>query len=169
MITAVDLIAWLRWADDGANEAERGRRLARVEKFVFPDGLDEAELASRRETADFVKRMGRPPSWLGFSDPREPPDGRGEKEPALASPLPSTPSAQPPPPPPAPPPLEWDGLISPKSAAYRRGMIHDGTLARGESLRRASRGSPFDAVRDFDEEERQERQKIAAERRRRGR
>ena len=37
----------------------------------------------------------------------------------------------------------WEGLVTSKSPAFRRGQLHDGTREKLDEMRRQSRGSPF--------------------------
>ena len=48
--------------------------------------------------------------------------------------------------------VKWEGYISPKSPAYRRASIHDGTAAEVARMRAQAQGSPFfDVPEDEDE------------------
>lgn len=147
-VSALDLLCWLRWAGEAKEEGEEKTRLDRINRFLYPPGISEEDRKSREETTDFVKKFGQPPSWAGFSDPCPPPD----EDPAggrIA--LPAVPELPVVPPPPVLKP--WGGLIPTDSPVYRRGGLHDGTLQETKKLREFATGSPFDALKMYDEEE----------------
>ena len=122
MITAHDLIGWLRWADAATSDAERDARAQRIQKYMFPTTLEDEERVRRQKVFEHVKKIGEPPSWDGWPAPTPVPDD------GMLPPL---------------PPLEWEGLIPEKSPAYRRASRRDGTGAEVDRMRRQARGTPF--------------------------
>lgn len=128
-MTAHDLISWLRWADEAETEKEKETRAERIQHHLFPDGIDENERKIRAAILEHVRKIGEPPSWEGWPAASPVPD-----QPLSAVPI-TVPSSV---------PLQWEGLISPSSPAYRRGSRHDGTQAEVERMRFESKGSPFD-------------------------
>jgi hypothetical protein len=127
-VTAHDLVAWFRWASAGETEEEKKARTARIQRHLFPEDIDDIERTRRERILDYVKKIGEPPSWDGWPEPRPVPD-------EIVGP-------------PPPPPIEWEGLISPSSKAYRRGSLHDGTAEEVQQMRERSKGSPFDVIPD---------------------
>lgn len=124
-VTAHDIIAWTRWAAE-AKGAEQVVRRDRLQRYLFPDGLEVGEKRRREALVEYVKKMGEPPNWDGWPAAAAVPDG------AVAPPVvPEMPA------------LEWPGLVSSESRAYRRGSLHDGTAEEMDRMREQARGSPF--------------------------
>lgn len=127
-MTAHDLIAWTRWAAEGTNADERSARTIRIRNHLFPAGISDELREERNKLVEYVKNIGEPPSWEGWPEPRSPSDE------VVVAPIEVPP----------PRPLNWEGLISPHSAAYRRGSLHDGTRQEVDRMRDEAKGSPFD-------------------------
>lgn len=136
-ISALDVVAWLRWAELGATDEEKEARRLAIKKYLFPPGLGFIELALREfaeSKAEQLLEEGTPPNNEEWPAPRSP----GDPETPVAS---TTPTEEPL------PELareRWQGFISPNSRAYRRGSLHDGTARENARMRENAKGSPFD-------------------------
>lgn len=135
-MTLVQLLGWLRWVDDAVDDRDRESRARRVRKHAFNPKLPAAELARREKMLQEIRDSADDATWsVVAAEP--PPDGE------------DAPKREPEPPTKAEPaPPRWEGLISPSSPVYRRGMLHDGTYDETNRMRDLARGSPFGA--DFD-------------------
>jgi hypothetical protein len=144
MITVEEVIALDKWICRATTEEGRQERLERVRRQLFPDHLSLEEIEIREK---IVAQAGEQQAHVvDGEDPMPTPISM-----SLTAPI-AIPTK----------PFTWDGLISPTSPAYRRAGRHDGTTEEIDRMRKASRGSPFDA----DPFEVEERQKKEAERER---
>lgn len=137
-VTEFNIIQWFRWADADASDIVKGMRSDRVQRFIFPDGLDDEEQAKRERIVERARARagdGDGDQFSGWPEPYEPPPD----EPELEFPTPQPPKfvhddAE-----------EWQGLIPRHSPAYRRASMHDGTQVGVDEMRMRAQGSPFAA------------------------
>ena len=133
-ITEYNIIQWFRWADSDPSEIVKGMRADRVERFIFPDNIDDNEREKRERAVERARKKagdGEGEQFGGWPEPFEPPPD----EPELQLP-------------PITPPLheeeeEWQGLIPRYSKAYRRASTYDGTQTSVDEMRIRAQGSPF--------------------------
>lgn len=123
MITVDDVLKLEDWVERAKTPEEKKAREEAARQEIFPDGLSEDEVAERKQVLERSKAARRQQLIDNKLDPM----------PTLS--IPRVPTSI---------PSDWEGFVSKKSKAYRRGSIHDGTGAEVERMRREAKGSPFD-------------------------